>query len=497
MTTTVQTETYERIPLSALEPSATNPRKHFAEEALASLAASVAEKGVLEPILVRPIRAGKFEIIAGERRFHASKRAGRSDVPALIRQYSDQEVLEIQLVENLQRDDLDPLEQAAGFKALIASNPEKHTAASIATRIGMSEAWVWDRLKLNDLVPEAKRLLGAGKMAIGHAILIARQKPEDQKRIIDPDRGGLFVGLEHGLEFDGDSDPKEPQGKYDDVKPVTVRELDAWISRHIRFDVEHMAQAVPMQFEQVAEEVAAAAARPGRGKKVIAITFDHMPADDAKDPEERTYGVRSWRRADGTEKSQEIGYPPRMVDSPTCEYSVLGVVAVGREHYGEAFQVCIARDKCRVHWGKEIAEREKSAKLREQGKTGKADARDAQRREREERAQQAEKERRERFEALKKVLNPAARKAAAGLKAPSPKLFALVLKSAGLPASTKPAELAVALVRKYVDRVFTSYAWHGDEAQMVAWAEALGVDVKALRQSLAEPKAEKRAKRAK
>lgn len=479
---------YRLVALDQLIESGHNPRKHFDQQKLTELAASIREHGILEPLVTREVESlrapQQFEIIAGARRYRAAKVAGLETVPIIVREYSDEAVLEMMLIENLQRDDLDPLEQAAGFKALIDSNPEKHTPSTIATRVGMSEAWVWDRLKLNDLILPAKELLGAGKMAIGHAILIARQKPGNQERIINPDRGGLFVPLEHGLEFDGDGDPQEKPGKYDDVKAVSVRELEAWIARHIRFDVEHAAKAVPLQFEQTAQRVQAAAAEPGRGKKVIAITFDHMPADDAKDPSERTYGVRSWRRADGTKKSQKTDtYPSRLVDSPTCEHSVLGVVAVGREHYGETFQVCVARDKCRVHWGKAIADREKNAKLRESGQSKKADHRETVAAKKEREAEERQKRLAADWDRLKKQLNPSAKKAAGALKNVKPELFALMLKDHRLPAGTKPADLPAALVRASVEKLFKDWAWVSDRPLMVQWATALGLDVKALEKS--------------
>jgi ParB family chromosome partitioning protein len=165
-------EAYGRIPIGQLVPSKTNPRQHFDETYLAQLAESIAEKGLLEPILVRPLAGHhqRYEIIAGECRYRASKIANETHLPAVIRRYTDEQALEVQLIENLHRQDLAPLEQARGFRALIDSNPTKHSAESIATRIGMSPAWVWDRMKLLDLVKDAQEILSQGRMTVGHAI---------------------------------------------------------------------------------------------------------------------------------------------------------------------------------------------------------------------------------------------------------------------------------------------------------------------------------------
>lgn len=485
------------IPLEQLVASKTNPRTHFAEQYLDELAVSIAEKGLIQPIVVRPLdvmravlhypeaaakNGAKYEIVAGECRFRASKRAGMAAVASIVREYTDEQVLEIQLVENLHRTDLTPLEQAVGYRRLIDTNPTKHSAESIARRIGMSPAWVWDRLKLNDLVPEAKQLLEQELISIGHAILIARLKPEDQERTIkiDRSRGGYEPRAalwrnEHGFNFDAaDQENKgKTPGKYDGVKACSIRELERWITENIRFDVQHAAKATPLQFEPTAAAVEAAAAQPGRGKKVVSITHSYRVPDGARDEQERTYGSESWVRADGQVKSK------------TCEYSVLGVVVAG-QGYGDTFQVCVNRDKCLVHWGPVIRQREKTQKLRESGETGKAGKREQawqvkQRREQEER---------ERKEQRWKVFGPALKKAVhdklATLKAVPTPVYAHVLKFHRLPTNTKPADLPMALLRSSIDVRFNRYSWAGDEADQVAWAKLLGVDVKALK-----PKSEK------
>lgn len=364
---------YQEALIADIEPGV-NPRTHFNATADAELAANVLVNGVLEPIIVRPhpTKTSKLQLVAGERRFRAARTSGLERIPAIVRELSDEQALEIAIVENVQRHALDPLDEAKGYRALIESNRSKYSPAYIADRIGRSEKFVWDRMKLLDLIPELKELLDEERILVGHAELLARLKPEDQERAIDPQRGANGPGRERSglwrheatlaLASEEGETLVESLGKdvYQGLKPVTVKELEAWVARHVRFDVEHMAKAAPLDFGETAERVAAAVAQPGRGRKMVWITEDFRVDDDAKDPRERTYGSQSWRRADGEE-------------SPDCEHSVLGVFAAGRG-YGTSLQVCVARDRCKVHFAKEIRERARSAKQRAQGGNQTADA---------------------------------------------------------------------------------------------------------------------------
>lgn len=361
---------YQEVAVGVIQPSLLNPRKHFDQAKLEELAASFATAGIIEPLVVRPLAAAvngvKFELVAGERRFRAAKIAGLADVPVIVRPLTDTQVLEIMVIENNQREDVNPLEEGDGFARLLKAG---YDLEKLAERLGRSKKYVYDRMKLLDLVPKAKQLLLDGKLTAGHAILLARLKPGDQDRALDPEDGGAFTDDaalrdSKAAAVAGDVDP------YDEVKPVSVRELDRWISEHVRFDVAHAATAAPLEFGEVAERVAAAAAKPGRGRKVIKITFEHYIQPEARDAEERTYGPRSFKFADG-QKHYDYG-AGRTLAAPTCEHSVLGVVAVG-EDYGKTFDVCIARDKCQVHFKQEIAQAEKNRKLRESGQAKKAD----------------------------------------------------------------------------------------------------------------------------
>ena len=378
---------YELIEIELLFESPLNPRKTFNDVKLQELAASIREKGIIEPVIVREGETKKgavvFEIIAGARRYRAAKQVGLGQLPTIVREYTDAQAVEIMAIENGQRDDVPPLEEAAGYKQLLGLD-KGYTAAMIAQRIGHTEKFVWDRLKLLELIPVVRDLLAMGRIGVEHAEIIAKLKPEEQKRVAGLQNGGLF---EHdgALEFDA---PKLGTTAHDKVKTVSVRQLRQWIARHIRFDVQQAAAAAPLDFGLAAQRVEEAEAQPGRGKKVVPITFEHMCPQGAK-AEERTYGASAWKKAEGKD------------GQPTCDHAVLGVVAAG-PHYGEAFLVCITRDKCTVHWKAEVAHREKNEKLRASGK-GKQAAKNEQR---EEQSWEKEQKRREAEEAAWKHLQP-------------------------------------------------------------------------------------------
>ena len=155
------------IPLSQITANRYQPRVSFEEESLASLTASVRELGVLQPILVRPSGDGEFELIAGERRFRAAKRAGLTTVPALVRSVEDLASLEQALVENLHRQDLNPLEEAAAYQQLMEDFGL--TQEQVAKRVGRSRSAVANLLRLFQLPPEVQKLVGEGEISAGHA----------------------------------------------------------------------------------------------------------------------------------------------------------------------------------------------------------------------------------------------------------------------------------------------------------------------------------------
>lgn len=155
------------IPVSAVSPNPNQPRVHFDEESLAELTASIAEMGVLQPILIRPLGTDTFELIAGERRWRAAQRAGLTTIPAVIRATDDASSVEQALVENLHRQDLTALEEAAAYQQLIDDFGLTHD--QVSTRVGKSRSAITNSLRLLGLPPAVQRLLADGQLSAGHA----------------------------------------------------------------------------------------------------------------------------------------------------------------------------------------------------------------------------------------------------------------------------------------------------------------------------------------
>ncbi len=327
------------VHLDRVIPSKTNPRHTFDQAKLAELTESVRRHGVLQPILVRPKGAG-FELVAGERRYRAAKAAGLAEIPASVRELSDVAVLELQVIENLQREDIHPLEEAQGYRRLLET--KEYTVARIAERIGRSAVYVYDRVKLLKLTKEAQALFMDGKITAGHAVILSRLKPTDQQRAMNPGDDALFQH-EHTLFTPGEPDDSTDQ--LHGLKTRSVKELQAWVDKNVRFDL--AAADLPDLFPQAHSTITAAREQ---AEKIVPITHDYHVIPEAKDAE-RTYGPQSWTRADGLRGSK------------TCDLSVTGVVVIGPDR-GAAFKVCIEKKKCLVHYGKEIRARKKAEKER-------------------------------------------------------------------------------------------------------------------------------------
>ncbi len=156
------------VPIAAVTPNPRQPRAHFDEESLAGLTASITELGVLQPVLVRSVGGGRFELIAGERRWRASKRAGLQTIPVVVRDAdTDAELLEQALVENLHRADLNPMEEAAAYQQLVEDFGL--TQEAVAKRVGKSRATVSNTLRLFQLPPSIQSLVAENQLSAGHA----------------------------------------------------------------------------------------------------------------------------------------------------------------------------------------------------------------------------------------------------------------------------------------------------------------------------------------
>ena len=214
------------IPLDRIQESKTNPRRTFDETKLAELAGNIWQHGVLQPVLVRPLPEGEdgfFELVAGARRYRASQLAKRETIPASVRELTDTECLELQLIENLQRADVHELDEARGYAALMKLQPDTYTVETLAEKIGRSEKYVYARLRLTHLVDEVQQAFYAAKLTVAHAFEIARLQPSDQQRALAecfPQHRSAAALLK---------DKK--------AEAVTVRELREWIEREIHLDI--------------------------------------------------------------------------------------------------------------------------------------------------------------------------------------------------------------------------------------------------------------------
>jgi ParB family chromosome partitioning protein len=180
----------------------------------------------LQPVLVRPLPGGEqdfYELVAGARRYRASKLAGRETIPASIREFTDAECLELQLIENLQRADVHELDEARGYAALMQLQPETYTVETIAEKIGRSEKYVYARLRLTQLLGEVQQAFYVGKLTVAHAFEIARLQPSDQRRALQE----CFPTRRTAAAI----------AKDQKAEAVTVRELRGWIEREIHLDL--------------------------------------------------------------------------------------------------------------------------------------------------------------------------------------------------------------------------------------------------------------------
>jgi len=171
------TENSTTLPVSEIEPNQDQPRKSFSQESLAELADSIRDHGILQPLLVRPMPTGRYQLIAGERRWRAARMAGENSVPVIIREMTDQEAMELALIENLQREDLNPVEEAMGYRQLIEQY--NMTQEKVAQVVGKSRPSVANALRLLNLPEDVLGMVQQGRVSAGHArALLALEEPQ-------------------------------------------------------------------------------------------------------------------------------------------------------------------------------------------------------------------------------------------------------------------------------------------------------------------------------
>jgi ParB family chromosome partitioning protein len=219
-----RTNGLRELPIELVQSNTLNPRKVFNEEDMDDLVRSVAEKGILQPVVVRPVGDGQsYQIVAGERRWRAAQKAGLHHIPALVRELSDKEVLEIALIENVQRADLNPVEEAYGYQQLI--DQFDYTQQQLAGSIGKSRSHIANTLRLMALPASVLEALQTGKLTAGHArALIATENPQSlAQKIIAL---GLSVRQAEALARDtGAGAVSKPAEKTPDTNIAAVEKL--------------------------------------------------------------------------------------------------------------------------------------------------------------------------------------------------------------------------------------------------------------------------------
>lgn len=249
-------ESLRQLPVGQLQPGKYQPRQEMDEGKLQELAESIKAQGVIQPIVARELEPGRFEIVAGERRWRASQLAGLSEVPVVVRELDDRTVIAMALIENIQREDLNPLEEAQALQRLIDEFALTHAEAAEA--VGRSRASVSNLLRLLELPPAIRALLEAGRLEMGHARALLTLSPELASRLASDaaDQGWSVREVEHrAQQFAAGKVPNNRKAKPGRVAPqADIASLETELS------------------ESLGTKVAIAHGRGGKGKLVIHYT---------------------------------------------------------------------------------------------------------------------------------------------------------------------------------------------------------------------------------
>ena len=224
------------LPISQVESCSSQPRKSFDEASLAELADSIREHGIIQPLTVRKLASGYYQIIAGERRWRAARIAGLQEVPVIVIEADDRKAAELAMIENLQREDLNPMEEAAGFQSLIETY--HMTQEEAAKQVGKSRSAVTNSLRLLSLTPAVRQLVEEGKLSAGHARALLPLSPAMQenaaKAVV---AGGLSVRQTEALvkKLSAEKKPeKEPDPQRVDYTAAAQRDLTSRLGRGVR-----------------------------------------------------------------------------------------------------------------------------------------------------------------------------------------------------------------------------------------------------------------------
>ena len=224
------------LPISQVESCSSQPRKSFDEASLAELADSIREHGIIQPLTVRKLASGYYQIIAGERRWRAARIAGLQEVPVIVIEADDRKAAELAMIENLQREDLNPMEEAAGFQSLIETY--HMTQEEAAKQVGKSRSAVTNSLRLLSLTPAVRQLVEEGKLSAGHARALLPLSPAMQENAANAVvAGGLSVRQTEALvkKLSAENKPeKEPDPQRVDYTAAAQRDLTSRLGRGVR-----------------------------------------------------------------------------------------------------------------------------------------------------------------------------------------------------------------------------------------------------------------------
>jgi ParB family chromosome partitioning protein len=350
---------YRNLPLNVLSESTTNPRHIFEDAALKELADSIRTQGILSPLLVRPLNGQRFEIVAGARRYRAAQMAEAATVPVRIVNLTDAEALETQLIENLQRRDVHPMEEAQGFRALLNLEEPKYSIEQISARTGKTPVFVASRLKLTELAPVIVEAFYREEIGVGHALLLAKLQPDKQEQAL----AACFKEEWSG----GDRKAKRLL--------LPVRNLQFWIEHNILLILKQApfnkrdAQLIP-----IAGSCVDCPKRTGHNKLLFADVREdactdptcyaakleaHVQKQLAEKPELVQISTAYGQQQEGSKivtRSKYVEIRPDKPDTPekakwpefkTCKYTIEAIVSDGIDK-GELRKVCTQPD-CRVH----------------------------------------------------------------------------------------------------------------------------------------------------
>jgi ParB family chromosome partitioning protein len=353
-------EQVAEIPVDQIDRSPTNPRQSFNERSLEELKASIMANGLVHPVVVRPHPddSTRFQLVAGERRWLASKRGARDTIPAIVRELTDEQALIVQIIENDQRTNLNPLEQGSGFRSLMQLKPTYYTVEEIAARTGLSHRDVLYRLRVLELIEPARQLLAAERLPFRHAVEIARLQPAQQQEALS-------------VCFRGVTADTVLESQYHTVS-INLADLRAWITRNCFLDLSHApfdifahdlapgvgpcttcpkrSGANPVLFSEITPN-SETCSDPACFKSKASALVEIQVASLAQQGQTAVRISDSFR-VGAPEEKEDVLYRGqyRAVERDSCEFVQPGVYSEHSPHSGKSIYVCLEAD-CPVHSG--------------------------------------------------------------------------------------------------------------------------------------------------